>query len=184
MTALMSGTLEAVRVTPDAHPRPAAIPLEEAVRRGEEERRGGPYVQDARAVDFSVERCPDEELFGQQPTRRESLPDPGEWAAHIAQAILEVMAGWRSAPQLVRWTTNEVYAVVARRSALAARRGPQPGSRPATRRAVVLRTVACEPADGVAEVSCVVLDQGRVRAMALRLTGLDGRWKVEALQLG
>ncbi|WP_369126369.1 Rv3235 family protein, partial [Paludifilum halophilum] len=33
-------------------------------------------------------------------------------------------------------------------------------------------------------VSAVVIDGGRVRALALRLVGLDGRWRVEALQVG
>jgi aerobic-type carbon monoxide dehydrogenase small subunit (CoxS/CutS family) len=48
-----------------------------------------------------------------------------------------------------------------------------------------VRTVrVCEPADGVAEACAVVIDGNRVRALALRLVGLDGRWRVEALQVG
>jgi hypothetical protein len=30
----------------------------------------------------------------------------------------------------------------------------------------------------------VVVDGTRVRALAMRLVGLDGRWRVEALQVG
>jgi hypothetical protein len=136
-----------------------------------------PYVQDALAVDFSLRT--DQDLFGEQPTRRDDLPDPRDWAAHIAQALVEVMAGARPAPQLLRWTTPEVYAVVARRAAVSARRGMPP-----TRRTVVRSLRVCEPADGVAEASAVVVDGGRVRALAMRLVGLDGRWRVEALQVG
>ncbi|MFC6714722.1 Rv3235 family protein [Branchiibius cervicis] len=43
---------------------------------------------------------------------------------------------------------------------------------------------ACEPADGVAEVCLVVQHEGRVRAVAARLSGVDGRWLVTALQIG
>jgi hypothetical protein len=49
---------------------------------------------------------------------------------------------------------------------------------------VVRGVRVCEPADGVAEASAVVVDGGRVRALAFRLVGLDGRWRVEALQIG
>jgi hypothetical protein len=89
------------------------------------------------------------------------------------------MSGLRQPPQIVRWTTPEVYAVVARRGAVSARRG-----RPSARRAVVRSVRVCEPADGVAEAAAVVLDGTRVRALAMRLVGVDGRWRIEALQVG
>ena len=136
------------------------------------------YVQDALAIDF-FDSLTDEQLFGERPTRRDDLPDPRVWAGHIAQGLVEVMAGARPAPQVLRWTTPEVYAVVARRASVSARRGA--GS---TRRTVVRGVRVCEPADGVAEASAVVVDGGRVRALAFRLVGLDGRWRVEALQVG
>jgi hypothetical protein len=101
----------------------------------------------------------------------------------MAQAIVEVMSGLRPAPQVVRWTTPQVYAVIARRGALAARRRAA-GSRVVAQRALGRSVHVCEPADGVAECSVVVSDAARVRAMALRLTGQDGRWRVEALQIG
>ena len=40
------------------------------------------------------------------------------------------------------------------------------------------------PSDGVAEVSLVLRRDGRCRAIAFRLTGLDGRWRITALQIG
>jgi hypothetical protein len=142
-----------------------------------------PYIQDALAVDFTT--LTDEQLFGAQATRRDDLPDPQEWGAHIAQALVEVMSGSRPAPQLLRWTVPEVYAVVARRAVVSARRaGTLRRSRDDVRRTVVRRVRVCEPADGVAEVSAVVVDGNRVRAVAFRMVGLDGRWRVEALQVG
>jgi hypothetical protein len=42
----------------------------------------------------------------------------------------------------------------------------------------------CRPADGVVEASAVVVDRGRVRAVALRLEEFGGRWRVCALEIG
>ena len=104
--------------------QPAAGALRDRVL-GARRRCGSPrYVQDALAVDFDC--LTDEQLFGERPTRRDDLPDPRPWAGHIAQGLVEVMAGARPAPQVLRWTTPEVYAAVARRAAVSARRGAAP----------------------------------------------------------
>ncbi|WP_299442726.1 Rv3235 family protein [uncultured Phycicoccus sp.] len=164
-------------------PLPPAVPLAEALRRarGHSPRVPG-YVQDALAVDLACGS--DEQVFGPQPTPRTDLPDPREWAGRMALALLEVMSGQRPAPQVVRWTTPEVYAVLARRAARVARRGIE-GRRPQVRHRVAVRRVrVCEPADGVAEASVVVQHGPRVRAVALRLVGRDGKWRVSALQVG
>jgi hypothetical protein len=51
-------------------------------------------------------------------------------------------------------------------------------------RRVRVRTArVCHPRDDVAEASLVVHDGGRLRAMAIRLEGRDGRWVVTALQV-
>ena len=187
--------MEAPGVTVHVAPRtaarvglPPAIPLSEAVRRSRQgaERRVGDrrpgYVQDALAVDFAC--ASDEQVFGPQRTPRTDLPDPTEWAGRIAQAVLEVMTGIRPAPQVLRWTTPEVYAVLARRGALVARRNATGrGLRP-RHRVVVRRVRVCEPTDGVAEAAVVVQDGPRARAVALRLVGQDGKWRVSALQVG
>jgi len=176
--------LRPLRVMPAPRTRPPVIPEAEWAPLRPDEARPA-YVQDALAVDF--ETLTDDQLFGAQPTRRGDLPDPEPWAGHIAQALVEVMAGTRPAPQVLRWTVPEVYAVVARRAAVSARRAVAAGRREdgaSGRRAVVRSVRVCEPADGVAEASAVVVDGGRVRALAFRLVGLDGRWRVEALQVG
>ena len=55
------------------------------------------------------------------------------------------------------------------------------GARPAPQ---VIRWRICEPVDGVVEACAVVVDNGRVRALAMRLTGVDRRWVVSELQVG
>ncbi|MEO7422709.1 MAG: Rv3235 family protein [Ornithinibacter sp.] len=172
----------ALHVVPRYPALPPAVSLAEAVRRTREatDRRPG-YIQDALAVDFDA--ASDAQMFGPQRTSRDDLPDPSACAAQLGQAILEVMTGVRPAPQVVRSTTPEVYAVVARRGALVARRSTQ--GRPARRHRIqVIRVRVCEPADGVAEAAVVVRYGDRVRAVAMRMVGQDGKWRVSALQIG
>jgi hypothetical protein len=135
-----------------------------------------PYVQDALAIDYTPE---DDRYFGHQRSRSSELPDPTRFAPQLAQALVEVMAGARPAPQVIRWTSPEVFAVLARRSLVAARRGLQHGRRP-----VVRRTRVCDIADGVVEVSVVVVHPDRLRAMAMRMAGVDHRWVVTDLVVG
>lgn len=181
MSPTTTSHLRSVRVLAPASPRPPAIPLAEALRRSADALGHPGYIQDSLAVDLAA--ASDEQLFGPQSTSRADLPEPGPWAGQIAQAIVEVMSGLRPAAQVVRWTTPQVYAVIARRGAVAARRRAA-GSRATTQRAMVRSVHVCEPVDGVAECSVVVSEGVRVRAMAVRLAGQDGRWRVEALQIG
>ena len=145
-----------------------------------------PFIQGTLAISFSGDcdavadpRDPeDPEDFGPQRTFSSDLPEPKAWVRYMAQALIEVMSGARPAPQVIRWTTPEVYSVVARRNAASGRRTV------IARRAIVRRVRICEPVDGVVEACAVVVDNGRVRALALRLIGVDRRWVVSALQVG
>lgn len=141
-----------------------------------------PFIQGTLAVDFSYYDAdhdaehPDD--FGPQRALSGQLPEPHAWVTRMAQALVEVMSGARPAPQVIRWTTPEVYAVVARRNGVATRQGVS------GRRALVRKVMICEPVDGVVEACAVIVDNGRVRAMAMRLTGVDRRWVVSELQIG
>jgi hypothetical protein len=42
----------------------------------------------------------------------------------------------------------------------------------------------CEPADGIAEASVIFALDHRVRAVAMRLEGLDGRWMTTSFIVG
>ena len=142
-----------------------------------------PFIQGTLAIDFTVRydsaQDPEgREYFGPQRALSRDLPEPKAWVKHIAQALVEVMSGARPAPQVIRWTTPEVYSVVARRNATSGRR------KAVARRALVRRVRICEPVDGVVEACAVVVDNGRVRALAMRLTGVDRRWVVTELQVG
>lgn len=109
-----------------------------------------------------------------------ALPEPSAWVETFVRVACEIGAGARPAGQLQRWTTPEVFAALARRHDLATRLPRRPTRAPAVVRAVRL----CALGDGVHEASAVVVDRGRVRAVAVRLHPCGGRWRVSALEIG
>ena len=115
-----------------------------------------------------------------RPTPRSELPDPRGWSGRLAQAIAEILAGARPAGQLARYTTLDVLEHLERSTG---RLGTRTNGA-APMRPIVASVHVSEPADGVAE-ACAVVDTGaRRRALALRLEGLDGRWRCTELQFG
>lgn len=112
-------------------------------------------------VDIGVRRTTTAEL----PPATRSGPVP-------ARALVEVLCGQRPLSQLRVHCAPEVFA------------GLQ--SRPLARGALghLLNVRVCEPADGVAEISVAFRRGERVRAIAFRIQGVDGRWRVTALQTG
>ncbi|MBT0774127.1 hypothetical protein KIH74_34600, partial [Kineosporia sp. J2-2] len=109
------------------------------------------------------------------------LPEARPWAAAFIQAAMEVAQGLRPPTQLIRWTTPEVHGKLVRRGELtirARRNGGNPGSKPRLRTLVL-----CSPKTGVHEVSAVVAEPPRVRAVAFRMEGLHGRWRVTELEM-
>ena len=117
--------------------------------------------------------------FGPQATGAQLLPEPREWVHRLAGALLECMTGVRSTSQIARWVSPLVYERVNARAVIAKRRGARP-----MHRSLVRKVHVCAPEDGVVEASVVIQHDGRVRAMALRMVGFDGRWMITAMELG
>ncbi len=135
---------------------------------------------------------PDEKTdpFGPLPTSRSALSDPAEQARSLVVAVLEVLGGRRPLQQLMPHLDEAAYESVARQLAASLRRPPDsgPAAEPSptggTRNRLGIGTPrVCEPADGVAEVTLVVRWGGRVRAVAMRLEGIDGRWRCTVLDI-
>ena len=105
------------------------------------------------------------------------------FAHRFASAVVEVIGGDRGPSQLLRWTTERVYADLQRRSALLAR--TTPGDRRVRRLRSQVRSVHvfC-PSPEAAEISVHVRHGERSRAIAARIEHLDGRWCCTALQFG
>lgn len=115
-----------------------------------------------------------------RPSADHDLDDPAPLCRTLASALVEVISGRRQVAQMVRWTTEEVHTNLRRRAALVARLSPNPRSRPA----VVHSTHVSRPAAGVVGACAVVIDNGRVRAVAIRLEGWDRRWRITAVEIG
>jgi hypothetical protein len=113
------------------------------------------------------------------PAADDGPPEPRAWTARLAQAMVEVFVGARSAAQLSPFATLDVLHQLERATG---RLGAGPGQR--TRRPHVRSVHVSHPRPGVAE-ACAVLDLGvRHRAIALRLDERRGRWVCTALHLG
>jgi hypothetical protein len=128
-------------------------------------------------------RLDTEDYFGQQPASTISLPDPQPLLENLTRCVIEILAGARDLEQIARWVSDDVYRILLKRVVLASRardvRGQAPG-----RPAFTLGTVRiCEPRDGVVEAVVVVHNRARSRAVAIRLEGLDRRWRATAISV-
>ena len=116
----------------------------------------------------------------------------GGWAGRLVENGVDVVVydphpeterRVREVDQLARWLTEEPYRKLVTRSNLAARarsaRG-MPARRPVH---TILSSRHSSPVDGVIEAVVVVQGPARTRAVALRLEGMDGRWRATSLAL-
>jgi len=166
-----------LRVLPIPATDPAPLSPEELAMALSAPARSRPsYRQEALSVSFDQEG---DALFRPQPTPASRLPEPSLWAEQALRLLLEVMDGLRPARQLSRWVDHGIAERVARRGIVARRRGgryPQPGR--------VCSVHLSTPRDDACEVAALVVHAGRYRAVALRMTGMDGRWVLTALEVG
>lgn len=124
-----------------------------------------------------------DEFFAPQRTASRDLPDPEPLLRNLTRGVLEVLAGVREIEQLSRWLTEDAYLPLVTRSNLATRARSARGI-PATRPVHgILSVRVCVPADGVVESVVVVAGPARTRAVAIRLEGMDRRWRATSLAL-
>jgi Family of unknown function (DUF6459) len=116
----------------------------------------------------------DQELRAARRRARAKLPSPTAVTRDIALALLEVEAGCRSAAQLERIFSPELWEALEQR--IGRRGGPLPSGRS-------LLSVRCqEHAPGLADTVAVVRRGDLVRPVALRLDAGRGRWTVTELR--
>jgi hypothetical protein len=124
-----------------------------------------------------------EEFFGVQATSARDLPDPEPLLVNLARCVLESLAGARDLEQLARWVTDDVYRVLLKRSVLAARARAVknvPVRRP---QLTILSAHQSSPRDGIIEAVVIVSTRVRVHAVAIRLEGLDRRWRASSISV-
>ena len=145
--------------------------------------RGGEAAVDGSTARAIAPRLDDEELFGRQPAGTRELPDPRPLLENLTRCVIEIIAGARDLEQIARWVDDGVYATLLKRVVVSAQ-ARQAARRPAVRPVFTLGNVTlCEPRDGVVEAVVTVHGRARTRAVALRLEGLDRRWRATAIHV-
>ena len=124
-----------------------------------------------------------DDFFGHQPTPTDRLPDPVPLLQNLTRCVIEILAGARELEQIARWVSDDVYRHLLKRVVLSTRARQaknQAVSRPAF---TIGSTTICEPRDGVVEAVVIVRGRARSRAVAVRLEGLDRRWRATAINV-
>lgn len=128
-------------------------------------------------------RFDSDDFFGAQPTSTSRLPDPTPLLENLTRCVIEILAGARELEQISRWLSDEVYRHLLTRVVISSR-ARQAKGQPAVRPAFsIASTTVCEPRDGVVEAVVVVHGRARTRAVAIRLEGLDRRWRATAINV-
>lgn len=125
----------------------------------------------------------DEDFFGFQHTLRTELPDPTTLVENLAGSLMEILAGARELDQISRWVTDEVYRNLLTRVQASAR--ARAVKKIAAHRPTFSlgRALVSFPAEYAAECVILVHGRARTRSIAIRLEGLDGRWRATAIHV-
>ena len=145
-----------------------------------------PYYDEA--LDGSAARAlrprfDSDDFFGQQPASTSSLPDPGPLLQNLTRCVIEILAGARELEQISRWLSDDVYRHLLKRVVLSTRARQAKGQAVVRPAFSIGSTTVCEPRDGVVEAVIVVRGRARARAVAIRLEGLDRRWRATAIHV-
>lgn len=124
-----------------------------------------------------------DEFFAPQPAHRSELPNPEPLLVNLTRCVVEILAGARELEQIARWVDEEVFRHLLKRVILADRARRLKGEA-VVRPAFSLGSVhITEPRDGAVEAVVMVHSRVRSRAVAIRLEGLDKRWRATAISV-
>jgi len=128
-------------------------------------------------------RISNDEFFAHQPTPTAALPSPRPLIENLTRCVIEILAGARDLEQISRWVTDDVYRHLLKRTVLSARARQVKGQAAARPAFAIGSVIECEPRDGIVEAVVIVRGRARTRAVALRLEGLDRRWRATAIHV-
>lgn len=128
-------------------------------------------------------RFDSDDFFGHQPASTTSLPDPRPLLENLTRCVIEVLAGARDLEQIARWVSDDVYRHLLKRVVLSTRARRATGQKASRPNFSIGSTSVCEPRDGVIEAVIIVQGRARARAVAIRLEGLDSRWRAVAINV-
>lgn len=124
-----------------------------------------------------------DEFFAHQPASRTALPAPTPLIENLTRCVIEILAGARDLEQISRWVTDDVYRHLLKRVVLSSRARQAKGTATARPTFSIGSVSVFEPRDGVVESVVIVRGRARVRAVAIRLEGLDHRWRATAINV-
>ncbi len=124
-----------------------------------------------------------DEFFGHQPAGRANLPNPQPLLENLTTCVIEILAGARDLNQIARWVTDDVHRNLLKRVVISARARRAKGQTVTRPNFSIGSTSVCEPRDGVIEAVVIVRGRARTRAVALRLEGLDHRWRATSINV-
>ncbi|MCW4458444.1 Rv3235 family protein [Microbacterium sp. MPKO10] len=115
-------------------------------------------------------------------TSASELPDPEPLLINLTRSVIEVIAGARDLEQLSRWISEDVYRALVKQAVISARARSLKNQN-AVRPIVHVGTVHVQmPVDDVCEaVIMVQVGRTRARAVAIRLEGIDHRWRATSI---
>lgn len=128
-------------------------------------------------------RFVEDEFFGYQPSTTSALPDPSPLIENLTRAVIEILAGARDLEQISRWVTDDVYRHLLKRVVLSARARQATGRKAGRPHFTIGSISQFEPRDGAVEAVVIVHNRTRTRAVAVRLEGLDNRWRATAINV-
>ena len=124
-----------------------------------------------------------DELFDYQPTGTEALPPAKEFVEMFIPQVLETIHGLREIRTCGKNMTQTVFNAIEAR-AVSAKLRNQVAKEPSPRPIFALgNVIISEPRDGVCEAAAVVHGPTRVRAVALRMEGLDNNWRATSFRM-
>jgi hypothetical protein len=124
-----------------------------------------------------------EEYFGVQYSRTQDLPDPVESLKVLATGVVEVIAGTRQVDQLARWLSDDVYQRLQFRARRAEAQRVEQGVKAHYQNLSVGGLRTCSPRDGVLESVVLLSSRSRTRAVAIRLEGINSRWRATSVSV-
>jgi hypothetical protein len=122
-------------------------------------------------------------FFSVQPTSTAALPDPQPLLENLTRCVIEILAGARELEQISRWVGDDVYRHLLKRVVLSSRAREARGEKASRPNFTIGSTHYSSPRDGVVEAVVIVHGRARTRAVALRLEGLDHRWRAMAINV-
>ncbi|HLP22536.1 MAG TPA: Rv3235 family protein [Microbacteriaceae bacterium] len=124
-----------------------------------------------------------DEFFAPQPSRRDELPNPEPLLVNLTRCVVEILAGARDLEQIARWVSDEVFRHLLKRVILAERSRRVRGETVVRPSFSIGNVRIFEPRDGAIEAVIMVHSRVRTRAVAIRLEGLDKRWRATAISV-